>query len=66
MTENEQQRPKSECVAEIKSYNGMMATPIRMMDLQTLAKELGNEYDVKVWTFGKHLRTAVIKDGVSL
>ena len=66
MTEEEQTRPKSKCVAEILSYNGKMATPIRMMDLRTLTEELGDDYDVKVWTFGSHLRTAVIKDGRSL
>ena len=59
-------RPKSDCVAEIKSYNGKLVTPERMMDLEILSKELGNDYIVKVWTFGKHLRTAVIKDGERL
>ena len=59
-------RPKSKCVEEIKSYNGKLATPIRMMDLDLLADELGEDYEVMVWTFGKHLRTAVIKDGASL
>lgn len=63
MTE-EETRPKSLCIKEILSYNGKMVTPIRMMDLNTLSRELGDEYDVRVWTFGKHLRTAVLKDGV--
>ena len=62
----EKTRPVSDCIKEIKSYNGKLATPIRMMDLDLLSEELGNEYAVKVWTFGKHLRVAVIKDGVSL
>lgn len=58
-------RPKHKCVEEILSYNGKLATPIRMMDLDILSDELGEDYEVRVWTFGKHLRTAVIKDGVS-
>ena len=59
-------RPKSDCVAEINSYNGRLVTPERMMDLDILSKELGSDYTVKVWTFGKHLRVAVIKDGARL
>ena len=57
-------RPKSKCIEEILTYNGKVVTPERMMDLRILSEELGDEYDVKVWTFGRHLRTAVIKDGV--
>ena len=59
-------RPKSKCVDEIKSYNGKLVTPIRLMDLEILTEELGDGYTVKVWTFGKHLRVAVLKDGASL
>ena len=62
----EQTRPKSKCVSEIKTYNGKLITPERMMDLDILSDELGDEYMVKVWTFGKHLRVAVLKDGVQL
>ena len=53
-------RPKSKCVEEIKSYNGKVITPERIMDLRILSDELGEDYEVKWWTFGKHLRTAVI------
>ena len=59
-------RLKSKCVDEIKSYNGKLVTPIRLMDLEILTEELGDGYTVKVWTFGKHLRVAVLKDGASL
>ena len=59
----DESRPKSDCVAEILSYNGKLATPLMMMDLDILSEELGDDYEVKVWTFGKHLRTAVLKDG---
>ena len=58
------ERPKSKCIAEILTYNGKIVTPERMMDLDILSDELGDDYTVKVWTFGKHLRTAVLKDGV--
>ena len=57
-------RPKEDCIKEILSYNGKLITPERVMDLKILSKELGDGYDVKWWTFHKHLRTAVIKDGV--
>ena len=59
-------RDKSKCVAEIKTYNGKLVTPVRMMDLDILSDELGDDYKVVVWTFGRHLRVAVIKDGVRL
>lgn len=59
-------RPKEDCVAEIKSYNGKLLTPERQMDIHILSQELGDEYEVKWWTFGKHIRVAIIKDGVSL
>ncbi len=59
-------REKSKCVAEIKTYNGKLVTPERMMDLSILSDELGSDYTVKVWTFGSHLRVAVIKDGEML
>lgn len=57
-------RPKSDCIKEILSYNGRIVTPERMMDIRILSEELGDEYEVKCWTFHKHMRTAVIKDGV--
>ena len=63
---SEEPRPKSECVKEIKSYNGLSVTKERLEDLDLLMSELGGGYDVRVWSFGKHLRTAVIKDGVQL
>lgn len=57
-------RPKSDCIREILSYNGKLITPERVMDLRILSEELGDDYQVKWWTFYKHLRTAVMKDGV--
>ena len=60
------ERPKSKCVEEIKTYNGKLLTPIRIMDLEILSDELGSDYEVRWWTFGKHIRVAVIKDGVQL
>lgn len=57
-------RPKSDCIREILSYNGKLITPERVMDLRILSEELGDDYQVKWWTFHKHLRTAVMKDGV--
>lgn len=59
-------REKTACIAEIKTYNGKLLTPERQMDLHLLSQELGSEYKVKWWTFGKHIRVAVIKDGVLL
>lgn len=53
-------------IEEIKSYNGRIASPEYLMDLDILSKELGDDYTVKVWTFGKHLRVAVIHGGYSL
>lgn len=47
-------------VEEIKSYNGKMVTPERMMDLDILSDELGEDFTVKIWTVGKHIRTSVI------
>ena len=64
MTDELPTRPKSKCIKEILSYNGKVITPERIMDLRILSEELGDEYEVKWWTFHKHLRTAVIKDGV--
>lgn len=62
----EETRPKEDCIAEIKTYNGKLLTPERSMDLHILSDELGDEYEVKWWTFGKHIRVAVIKEGVML
>ena len=56
-------RPKSECIAEIKSYNGRLITNERLEDLDLLSDELGDDYEVKIWFFNKHLRVAVLKDG---
>ena len=63
---SDETRPKSKCIDEIKTYNGKMVTPIRIMDLQLLSEELGSDYEVRWWTYHKHLRVAVIKDGVQL
>ena len=62
----ETERPKSKCIAEIKSYNGRLLTGERLEDLDILQGELGEDYTVKVWTFNKHIRVAVIKDGLML
>ena len=62
-TEN---RPVTDCIAEIKSYDGRLVTPERIEDLEILSDELGSDYTVKWWLFNKHLRVAVIKDGVQL
>ena len=59
-------RPVGKCIAEILSYNGKMVTPERMMDIRILSEELGDGYEVKCWTVHKHMRTAVIKDGVQV
>ena len=53
-------------ISEIKSYNGRIASPEYLMDLDILSKELGEDYTVKVWTFGKHLRVAVLYGGYTL
>ena len=58
-------RPTSLCIKEILSYNGKMDTPIYREDLEILSEELGEMYEVKVWTFNKHLRVAVLRDGVA-
>lgn len=62
----EETRPKEDCIAEIKSYNGKLLTPERIMDIDILSDELGDEYEVKWWTFGKHIRVAVIRGGEML
>ena len=53
-------RPASAVIDEIKSYNGKMKTDVRMEDLEILSNELGGSYDVKIWTFNRHLRIAII------
>ena len=53
-------------IEEIKSYNGRIASPEYLMDLDILSKELGDDYNVKIWTMGKHLRVAVIHGGYQL
>ena len=63
---NEYIRPKSQCVSEIKSYNGKLLTNERLEDLEILKAELGSDYEVKQWTFNKHIRISVIKDGMQL
>ena len=60
------ERPKSKIIAEINSYNGKMNTPIYQEDLDLLTEELGEGYTVKRWFWNKHIRVAVIKDGVRL
>ncbi len=59
---SEENRPVTDIIAEIKSYNGRKITSERIEDLQILSKELGEDYTVRWWTFNKHLRTAVIAD----
>ena len=59
-------RPKSDCIAEIKSYNGRPITKERVEDLEMLSDELGESYEVKYWTFNKHLRVVVLRDGFQL
>ena len=63
---SEETRPKEDCIAEIKSYNGKLLTPERIMDIDILSDELGDEYEVRWWTFGKHIRVAVIRGGKML
>lgn len=53
-------------VRELKTYNGREPTPERLEDIRILSKRLGDDYTVKQWFFQKHLRVAVIKDGVLL
>ena len=55
-------RPVSDIINEIKSYNGKKKTTERLEDLEMLSKELGQGFDVKYWTFNKHLRVAIIAD----
>lgn len=62
----EEERPKSKVVAEIKTYDGKINTPIYQSDLDILTYELGEGYTVKRWLWNKHIRVAVIKDGVRL
>ena len=59
-------RPKSECIAEIKTYNGKLATTERLEDLKILSNELGSDYEVRHWLFNKHLRVVVLKGGYQL
>ena len=63
---NEDIRPKSKCVSEIKSYDGKLLTKERLEDLEILKAELGSDYEVKHWLFNKHIRVSVIKDGIQL
>lgn len=56
-------RPVSDCINEIKAYDWKKQTTERMDDLKILSHELGSDYSVKVWTFNKHIRVAVIYDG---
>ena len=58
----EDKRPVADIISEIKSYNGRKKTSERLEDLEILSEELGQDYDVKYWTFNKHLRVAVIAD----
>lgn len=62
----EETRPKEDCIAEIKTYNGKLLTDDRKDDLRILSEELGEEYEVKWWLFGKHIRVAIIKGGKTL
>lgn len=59
-------RPVTDCINEIKSYDGKEQSTERMEDLKILSQELGSDYSVKVWTFNKHLRVAVIYNGFML
>lgn len=53
-------------IEELKSYNNRLSTPERLEDIEILASQLSEEYTVKTWFFNKHLRVAVLKDGVLL